>query len=47
MRKTMECAMFIKSINEFRSRPILFNKLIEMHKRETPDCSCKLEYIII
>ena len=47
MRKTMECEMFIKSINEFKHHPILFNKLVEMHKRETPNCTCELEYINI
>jgi len=43
----MKCEMFIKSINEFRARPILFNKLVEKHKRENKNCTCNIEYIDI
>ena len=41
----MNCEMFGKSINEFKSHPILYNRLIERHLKENKDCSCKLEMI--
>jgi len=41
----MKCEDFEKNICEFKHHPILFNKLIEQHKRENKDCTCKVDYI--
>ena len=41
----MNCETFIKSINEFRTRPILFNRLLDQHKKQNENCSCNIEFI--
>ena len=44
-KQTMKCSVFKKDIDEFKSHPILYNKLIEMHKRDSDNCNCKLRRI--
>jgi len=43
----MNCKEFSEGIDGFKSRPILYNKLIEQHKREHPDCVCKITRLSI
>lgn len=39
--------MFMDGIKDFKSRPLLYNKLIEQHKRQNPNCTCDVDYIEI
>ena len=38
----MDCKMFKDGINEFKTRPILFNILLTDHLKENPDCSVRV-----
>jgi len=39
----MKCEMFSRGISAFRSRPILYQMLIEKHLKENSNCVCKLK----
>ncbi len=41
----MKCEMFSKSINNFKLRPLLYNKLVEKHLHDNPSCVCNLKYL--
>ena len=43
----MDCKTFKEGINVFRRNPILFNRLLEKHMKENPNCNCNIKYIDI